>query len=252
MSRIAYGVILALALTASAAPALAQYGGSGGLGGYGPIEAAPSLQDQIKALESQAATFTIALEAKKKQVEAGAGNPLELFTVQDQLRTVQMQIASLKRVMEHEQRAAPLKRAIDLQARDVPVRELAQALAKASGVAVEVDEDVPNETRLTVQARRVPLATVLEAVGRQADLMISPSPKGVRLRTWPSLEVQSSKSSSPVREVFYGGLVPWSDEWGTAPTAFLAGLRPPTRALGGGGGGFGGRGSGLGGSAGGR
>jgi hypothetical protein len=105
---------------------------------------------------------------------------------------------------------------VNVELRDAPVRQLARALSQASGMSVTVDDAVPESTRLTVTARGVQLATVLEAVAQQAELMIAPEGEGVALQPWPALEVNGQ------RQVIRGSLAPWSDAWSS---------RPPNAAL---------------------
>ena len=105
--------------------------------------------------------------------------------------------------------AAPLLRTVDVQLRDATLKQAAQALSQVSGVAIRADESLPEDKRLTVQVRGVALGTVLEAIGKQAEIMIAPDGKGMVWKSWPSLEVNGS------RQVMSGGMAPWSDEWRT-------------------------------------
>ena len=106
-----------------------------------------------------------------------------------------------------------LSRAVDVKLKDATVAQAAEALSQASGVSIDVDETVPRDLRLTVEARRVPLATVLEAVGKQTNLMISPAGRGVLLQPWPTLTVDGKTT-----QVATGRISPWSDDWGSPPT----------------------------------
>jgi hypothetical protein len=101
--------------------------------------------------------------------------------------------------------------------RQATVRQAAEVLGKASGVTVAVDESVPKDLRITIDARRVPLATVLEAIGKQTGLMIAPKDKGVILQTWPKLSVNGKPTDLPSS----GENAPWSDEWVIPPTQLL-------------------------------
>ncbi|HZO88567.1 MAG TPA: hypothetical protein VFB38_09530 [Chthonomonadaceae bacterium] len=126
-----------------------------------------------------------------------------------------------------------LQRPVDVQMDRATVRQLAEALSRASGVSVRVDKLVPDQTRITVDARGVALGTVLEAVARQANLMIAPdfeekeivpenemapnpnasnakgaALKGIVLKTWPLLKV-----SGQPEQTFVGPNAPWSDGW---------------------------------------
>lgn len=108
-----------------------------------------------------------------------------------------------------------LSKPVDVQLQQATVRQAAEALAKASGIPIEVGESVPKDLRITIDARRMPLSTVLEAIGKQTGLMIAPQGEGVRLDVWPSLTVDGVKTTQRS-----GRMAPWSDEWGIPPTAF--------------------------------
>src|SRR5207253_8173904 len=63
--------------------------------------------------------------------------------------------------------------------------------------------------RLTVDARGVPLATVLEAIANQAKLLIAPASQGgVTLKPQPSLRIDDQP-----RIEFSSPTAPWSEEW---------------------------------------
>jgi hypothetical protein len=126
-----------------------------------------------------------------------------------------------------------LNRPVDVQLRDASVRQAAQALSQASAIRIHVDDSVPEETRLTLTARGVSFASVLEAIAQQASLIIAPdrnwtqwttgapdqglgaSPAaspGVILRARPMLEVNGQ--SQELAE----SIGPWSLDWGMPPT----------------------------------
>ena len=115
-------------------------------------------------------------------------------------------------------RFASLRKLVDLDLKDASLREVAQSLAKASGVSIQVDDKVPATARITMQANRVPLADVLNAVAGQAEVAIDPigaatgHSAGVLLRPWPRLLV-SNGSSLTTGEYYQTGNAPWSDKW---------------------------------------
>lgn len=114
-------------------------------------------------------------------------------------------------LLDQDPRYTALMRPVDVTLDRATVRQLSEALAKASGLTIVVDKAVPEDVRLTVDARGVPMATVLEAVARQAKLLIAPPPKGVQgvtLKPPPSLKIDNQ----PIRE-FPSPHAPWSDEW---------------------------------------
>jgi hypothetical protein len=106
-----------------------------------------------------------------------------------------------------------LGRPVDVQMKDATVTQAAEALSKASGTPITVDEGIKTEKRVTAEAHGIPLRSVLEAIARPLSVMIAPGPdsKGVILKAWPSLEVNGE------RTVVAGRSSPWSNEWGPVP-----------------------------------
>jgi hypothetical protein len=115
---------------------------------------------------------------------------------------------------------AALRRPIDIELREATVRQMAETMSKSTGLRIVVDAAVPETTRLSLEAHHVPLVTVLDAVGRQANLLIAPEPdddKGVTgiLLTRPAmLKVNGREQFVSATPTF-----PWSSEWGIPPTA---------------------------------
>jgi len=117
-------------------------------------------------------------------------------------------------------RISPLQKKVDVKFDNATVAQAAEALSKASGVPITAEDAIPDTTRLTVEARRVRLATVLESVARQANLIIEPGdgfdkPEGslsVILTMPPMLRVNDSVQKFSVPSS------PWSAKWGTPPT----------------------------------
>jgi hypothetical protein len=110
-------------------------------------------------------------------------------------------------------RVVALQRPLSVELRDEPVRQAALTLSQAAGLAIRVAEDVPGDRRLTVVARGVPLATVLDSIARQSGLLIAPYGSGsdVELQPAPGLQGERPGERSPY--------APWSKEWGTNPAA---------------------------------
>src|SRR5262249_49764693 len=102
---------------------------------------------------------------------------------------------------------ASLQRPINVQLKDATLRQASQALSQAAGVSVEVDEQGPADQRGSSGARGVPFSVVLEALARQADLMIARAERGVTLKSWPTLEVNGQK------EVLKAPSAPWGEGW---------------------------------------
>jgi hypothetical protein len=179
------------------------------------------------ALEIQLAQLNADLERTRQQVAAGMTPSSAVAPVENQIASVTARLAAMNGDLEIQRRMASLRRPVVVQLRDASVRQAAQAISQASGVPIGVDDRVPTDVRLTMDVQGVPLATVLEAMARQANLMIAPDPKnaqGFVLKPWPSMEVNGQKQE------FTGQYAPWSDELGPltgAWTLFRSGLSVP-------------------------
>lgn len=108
-------------------------------------------------------------------------------------------------------RGRMLMRPVAVQLQNATVRQAADALSQATKLSIRVIGEVPEGTRLTVQARGVTLGAVLEAIGRQANLKLAPAEDGVVIGPWPMVEVNGQQ------QVFRGRMAPWSSEWGILP-----------------------------------
>ncbi|HEY3265316.1 MAG TPA: hypothetical protein VGM37_00200 [Armatimonadota bacterium] len=114
-------------------------------------------------------------------------------------------------------RDSSLQRNVDIQLKNAPIRQVAESLTRSTGIHVSVSEGVSKEARVNLEARHVPLSTVLEGIARQADLIISREDDGVSLGAWPSLTVNGVSTRYKVRNA------PWSDDWLIPPTTFFGG-----------------------------
>lgn len=196
----------------------------------GPAVDAPKAIDgawvERHALEIQLAQVNADVERTRQQVAAGMAPASALASLENQQASVIARIAGMSGDPEQQQRMAGLRRPVVVQLRDASVKQAAQALSQAPGVPIGVDDRVPADLRLTMDVQGVPLITVLEAIGRQTNLMIAADPqsaKGFVLKPWPSMEIQSGPpgaglpggdSSASPKQVFAGPYAPWSDELG--------------------------------------
>lgn len=231
---------LVLAGALSAGGALAQVpeslplplGGGGGLGrgGFAPgglgqsSLGAPSprqlelyhLQQEYLTLRRQQSD----LEAKLREVRATHvdGAP-QVVAAMKALDANQEAFALVKHRLEEEaersqrdyRRGAILLTRVSIDLQNATVRQAAEALGKATRVAIQVDEQVPENLRLSVAARGITLGAVLEAVARQANLKVAPAEGGAVITTWPMVEVNGQ------HQVFKGRWAPWATEWGQLP-----------------------------------
>lgn len=232
---------LALALAAAATPARAQFAA-------GSPEAPPVLERRLlasptpadaaranaaaslQAAEAQLAAASAAAENTRQRVRQGGAPAAELSAAEAQLAQARAVVEASRSELgvreserQHSVRLAALQRPIDVELRDAAVRQAAQAISQASGVTIRADEHIPAETRLTVVARGVPLATVLDTIARQSGLLIAPDENGVLLKPMPSLEVNGQRTD------LLTPFAPWSTEWGTNPAGSASFVRsvPP-------------------------
>jgi hypothetical protein len=218
-------------------------GGYGGRGGGGPafgglgggFGGAPmpyvaggilsKLQDEYRRAQADTATIAASLQERSEQL----ARMQRLFRPEDEhVRRASEEVTGLRARLNQAQaveaqqgdrlreRLAPMLGSTTVQFRDATVRQAAQTLSQAARIPIEVDKSVPEDKRLTVEARQVPMGRVLEAIAEQSELQLVPTERGILLTTWPSLKV------GPGTQAFTGVLAPWSDEWGMRPTDMAA------------------------------
>lgn len=87
------------------------------------------------------------------------------------------------------------------------LRKTVRALSETSGIYIRLDGVGDEDAQITIVARQIAFASVLEAIANQCNLMIAPSDNGILLEEWPTLDVNGNKKQ------FVGPNAPWSDEW---------------------------------------
>jgi hypothetical protein len=147
----------------------------------------------------------------KARVENGITPAPELAAAETRLVQVIADLREAESAARRERVVEVLRQPVSVQMRDASLQQAGNTLQQAAGIQITVDKDVPPDTRLTVEARQVPLATVLESISTQANLMIRPAPEGIQLSVWPQLTVNGN------HQRILGNLAPWSDEWGRYP-----------------------------------
>jgi hypothetical protein len=165
-------------------------------------------QERLQALETQIAAIQATLNAKEAAVNAGQAPLSELAPLKAQLGEGLIALSAAKKAADRERITTVLYRPVDLELRDATLQQTTQALARATGLAINVDNGVTSDARLTLQARGVPLAAVLDSVSCSLGIMISPAVDGVVLKLWPVLEVNGEK------RVFIGPDGAWGADWG--------------------------------------
>ncbi len=136
---------------------------------------------------------------------------------------LERELRPLARRFTVEKVRAELQKPISLTLKDASLEQMADALAPVSRVQVQIDPALKNTTRITLDARRVPLAEVLEAIARRAEVFIEPDPDAfatnqliVSLVPPPSLTINGERAprpQTPQDTLSY----PWTGEWYGAP-----------------------------------
>lgn len=190
--------------------ALFAYGGYNSFGGSTTIE---SLEEEAKRLDERIKGTKEGMDAARK-----SDDKTRLRSAELRLESLEQSRVALRKTIDRAKHLAPLQKKVDVKFDNATVAQAAEALSRASGVRIKVDDTIPDTTRLTVEARKVRLATVLESVARQAGLTIDPinlekGDIGVELIAPPLLRVNNTTQK------FAAPTSPWSDKWGTPPTS---------------------------------
>lgn len=244
--------VIPCALVLVTAVTLVGGSGAGAQSAYAPGSVASRAErsrERVRAAQAEVSTLREQRDTKREQYKAGLTNRSEVVELERRLEQAESVLITAMRDMEEAQRFAALRKPVAVRLRDATVRQAAQVLTQASGLTIRADDSVPQDTRLTIEARRVPLADLLETVGRQANLVIAPEADGVRLTAPSELTVNGEQ-----QQFWEGPNFPWSREWGSPPVSAESGTRFGSGPVFGGGlgganafGGGGGRGGGFGG-----
>lgn len=185
------------------------------------------LKERLARYEAKRKEYAAKLDEYRKKSDKDLPNKERIVSSYERsLKSYDEYIERVRKQIPEAEKRAPLQKPVDVKFQSATVQQAAEALSKASGVPIRVDSGVPESTRLTVEAKRIRLATVLEGVAQQAGLIIEPdrsaSGLGVLLTTGPSLSISVEGPGGTSR----GGIerraprrsTPWSSEWGTPPT----------------------------------
>lgn len=183
-----------------------------GYDNFGQSSAVESLEAEAKRIDEM---IKMAKEAVDK-ARAGSDKARQR-SAEARVESLEKARESLRKATERANRMAPLQKKVDVKFENATVAQAAEALSRASGVQIKVDDTIPDTTRLTVEARKVRLSTILESVARQAGLTIDPinlekGDIGVELVAPPMLRVNDTVQKFPT------SASPWGDKWGTPPT----------------------------------
>lgn len=172
-------------------------------------------RDALRSAELRVRQATDQVTTIRQQATVGSAPPSAVRAAEAELERATLEVSRLSPLAAREDILEALDRPISIALHEATPSQFAAALQAASRIPIEVDPRVPGSLRFSVTAEAVGLAKVLHAVAVHAGLMLAPRGEawsGVRLSVWPELTVGDR------RQVYRGGIAPWSDEWGYAPT----------------------------------
>lgn len=186
------------------------------------------LKERLARYESKRKEYAAKLDEYRKKSDKELPNKERtVASYERSLKSYDEYIERVRKQIPEAERRAPLQKPVDVRFQSATVQQAAEALSKASGVAIRVDTGVPESTRLTVEAKRIRLATVLEGVAEQAGLIIEPDKTtsgglGVLLTTGSSLSISvegpDGVNKGKIERRPARRSTPWSSQWGTPPT----------------------------------
>lgn len=201
--------------------------GGGTMGAPGGLSSAPSAASaadpEVERLRVVAARLErlwkeLTKEYQEALTQFGPDHPTVLARRQalqvadaEMARTQESLNARLNALASGIPKSRVLRQPVAVEWKNATVRQAAEALSKATAMQIEIAREVPDDLRLTVQARGVSFGAVLQAIAKQANLKISPSENGILLTPWPRVEVNGQL------QVFKGAWAPWGTEWGVLP-----------------------------------
>lgn len=156
-------------------------------------------------------------EYMQQMIKIGAAPPGDLPDIDAALAEAQNRYNKTLSGFADTKRLSKMSAPIDVQLKDATISQTAKALSSVSGVPIHVDPGVSSKTRITLEAKHMPLYSVLAAVAKQADLIISPYGDSVSLDARPSLTVNGKTQPEALSHL------PWSSKWKTLPPAFEMG-----------------------------
>lgn len=154
-------------------------------------------------------------ETLQQMIKVGAATAGDLPDIEAALAEAQNRYNKTLSGFADSKRLSKLSTPIDVQLKDATITQTAKALSAVSGVPIHVDPGVSSKIRITLEAKHMPLYTVLTAVSKQADLVISPYGDSVSLDARPSLTVNGKPQPEALSHL------PWSSKWKTLPPMFL-------------------------------
>lgn len=176
-----------------------------------------SLQSRVDALlvtfDLTARRYDIARTAfklKQAQVEAGTATAGELAPLQEQLAFLEAQMRQNDLELLDAKRLVKLAGPVDVELTEASLRQVAEALTKATGLQIGVDGGVKDDPQraFTLKVQGAPLGQVLEQIADSAKVLIAPEESGGVVLVPEAYGSINGQSVSPT--VTYQ---PWSNDW---------------------------------------
>jgi hypothetical protein len=171
-----------------------------------------SVQDlriQLEAAKSK-------LARAKARYDAGQATSTEFEDLRTQVDRLELALASASAAAARQELIARLVRPVSVELKDATLTQAADSLSKAANIPIQVSKSLRPDARLNLDARQVPIASVLEAIAQNLNLKITPGAgDGVELRPWPEMLINGQQ------QVFADATRPWSLEWGPQPPVAL-------------------------------
>lgn len=180
---------------------------------------AESPETRLKDLMIQLDSAKQRLTRAKASYEAGQVTADRYQDIQTEVRRLELAVKDAEDAAARDAQIERLSHPVNIEFKDATLAQAAESLSKASGVPIRVAPSAPASARITLQAKAVPLSTVLESIARHLDLKIEPAGNGgVELQTWPEILIDGQK------QVFPEPTGPWSSAWGGARPGTSTGI----------------------------
>jgi hypothetical protein len=172
------------------------------------------LSIRLTALKAQYDTLSRIASSARARVNAGIAPSDDMLIPTADAQVAASKLEQCTMALRNAQRLEALAKPMDIVFKSASIRQAAEALSRAAGISITVDEGVPKNIYVKTQAHGVPLGAVLEVIADTAHLVIAPDDQGGLL-----LRV-SGRISINGKSVAYDSLnLPWSEEWTAPPCA---------------------------------
>jgi hypothetical protein len=163
----------------------------------------------LKQLIAQMGEVGQQLDMTNAKVNLGAADASDVIPLKSKLSQLETQIDVLKDKLQDANRVDAISHPISVTLKSADIRKAAEALSQAAKVKITVDEKVPKNLYVSIQATEAPLGAILEVIANTAKLTIVPSDDGGIVLKIPGKILVNGENVD-----LKGSNEPWSDEWG--------------------------------------